>query len=608
MKKIYIPVLLLSLAFSACSKYLDVVPKEFVREDDIWSDPRNADRALATLYSAQTGLQQDIDAIGDEAKNHYEDAWQPIFNSGSWGITNNPMDGWSRYVDIRRANQFIANIEQVKLQGDDQISYYQPRLSRYKAEARVLRAEFYFDLYKRYGGVPVITTVLDLNEEGSTMMPRNAADEVVDFMAKECDTAATELPLQYPDNELGRMTKGAALALKSRILSYAASPLFNGNTWYAGIKNNDGKQLFNPVYDKEKWKKAADAAKAVLDLGVYSMYNPNPSNPVDNYARLFYTREWNETIIPYSTPDNYVYEAFHLPGGRDIGGGGFMAPLQGMVDSYEMNNGYPINEPGSGYTASGFWSGQLWDATRFVDVTGVSNMYKNRDPRFYASIFFTGGVWVYDRINRQLKFYYWGNSQARSDGWDNPGTHPETGYNIRKWNTPEINLRAGTGTAHRNYPIIRLPEIYLNYAEALNEYLEKPSAEVYNAINAVRDRVSMPHLPIIPSDYTKEGMRKRIQNENRVEFAFEGHRFWDERRWLIGTEMENGPVYGLNARPSVAELQATGLDPNSEEAGKAVFYKVVKVQDRVFLRKHYLMPIGKAELDKNPNLVQNYGW
>ena len=191
-----------------------------------------------------------------------------------------------------------------------------------------------------------------------------------------------------------------------------------------------------------------------------------------------------------------------------------------------------------------------------------------------------------------------------------------TGYGVRKWGSPEVDILNGTGTARRNIPVFRLAEIYLNYAEALNEYLEKPDQRVYDAVNKVRARVQMPALPIKDrtEDLTKEGMRKRIRNERRVELAFESHRFYDVRRWMIAANhngvkgTDNGIVYGMNNRPSQDELEATGLDWKSEAAGVAVFYKRTPMQTRVFQEKHYLFPIPKSEIDKNPNLKQNYGW
>ena len=283
--------------------------------------------------------------------------------------------------------------------------------------------------------------------------------------------------------------------------------------------------------------------------------------------------------------------------------------MQEFVDAYEMKNGYPINVEGSGYVDQGFWNGQLWDGLKFQNVSNLSNMYKNRDPRFYASIFFQYSVWRFDATKRGVRLAWFGSGNGQTDGWatGKSGTNP-LGYNVRKFTSPEFDENAKTGTGKRNFPIFRLGEIYLNYAEAMNEYLGAPDASVYEYINRVRNRVSMPALPILAADNTQEGMRKRIQNERRIELAFESHRFWDVRRWLIAKTVDNGEVHGLNARPSAEELAATGLNVTSEAAGVAVFYKRVVIQTRMFNDKHYLMPIPQTEIDKDPNLVQNYGW
>lgn len=628
MKKIYF-IIIYSLLVTSCD-FLDIVPKEVVMEEDIWNDIKNAEKVLAKLYNAipSETMSDDVWGASDEAWHHWENnnqsSWK--YNTGSWGPTDNPLGNWNwRYQDIRRANLFIEHIESVPLQGDQQ-EYYQVRIPVFKAEARFLRAFYYFDLLKRYGAVPLITeSIKDINNTTSTLIERNSVDEIVQFIVNECDDIKRTLKVDYTDepSQTGRVTRGAALALKSRTLLYAASPLFNGNKLYENITKQDGTPLFSTNYDQEKWKKAADAAEellALVDQDVYELYQPNPDNPVDNYAQLFYTREWKETILAYSQGNGNGYEIGHFPNGYPFNGQGKMSVLQELVDAYETNTGFPIDDPRSGYTEKGFWDGVMWDGIEFSDVHNVSNMYFNRDPRFYASIYFQYCNWVLSRHKRPVKFAYYGNRNFNnddSDAWPwSMGTHNMTGYGVRKWGSPEVDILNGTGTARRNIPVFRLAEIYLNYAEALNEYLEKPDQRVYDAVNKVRARVQMPALPIKDrtEDLTKEGMRKRIRNERRVELAFESHRFYDVRRWMIAANhngvkgTDNGIVYGMNNRPSQEELEATGLDWKSEAAGVAVFYKRTPMQTRVFQEKHYLFPIPKSEIDKNPNLKQNYGW
>ena len=604
----------------SCKKYLNVVPTELVTQDAVFSNIQNAEDAWAHLYKSLNnndvqfihGGGTILGACTDECKNHWENVPELSFNSGAWNATNNSLDIWgSAYQYIRSANIFLASIDKTPIPAS-RSDYYAPRIPAYKAEARFLRANQYFELFRRYGAVPLVNTVLATTDPAATSTSRNTVDEVVKFITSECDAIAEILPVNYGSGsaDYGRITKGAALALKARTLLYAASPLFNGNTMYAGVKNTDGTQLFPQAYDNNKWLLAANAAKAVLDLNAYSLSNPNPSNPVDNYAQLFFTRNYNEIILPLIISSNRDFEGTYMPNGRDgnaVNGNGKMSVFQELVDAYEMNNGRPITDAQSGYQTTGYWNGQLWDGVRNTSVSNISNMYKNRDPRFYATIFFQYDVWNYTNNARPLKFAWFGNNGGGCDGWPKPGTNCETGYNWRKWADPAVNLK-GNGSANRNFPLIRLAEIYLIYAEAMNEYLSAPNSDVYNAVNAVRSRVSMPGLPIIAADNTKEGMRKRIQNEKRVEFAFENQRFWDVRRWLIAKTVDNGNMHGMNARPTPEELNSTGLDANSEAAGVAVFYKTVVDQTRVFADRHYLMPIPQTEINIDPALVQNYGW
>lgn len=621
-KLLFHGLLLLWITAISCKKYLDVVPKEIVTEKDIYDNINTAERAWANMYtslntsSANIYTNTVLGACTDECKNHWENVAELKFNSGAWGPTDNSLGNWgTAYQFIRRANIFLKNIDKTPIP-QDRMEYYSARIPQYKAEVRFLRAKLYFELLRSYGAVPLLgddVTDVSVNIPDALNI-RKPVMEVVDYIVTELDQVAPVLPIDYTDNpgETGRITRGAAMSLKAITLLYAASPLFNGNTLYAGVKNMDGTQLFPQTYDKEKWKKAADAAKAVLDMNVYALNNPNPSNPIDNYARLFFSREYKETILSYLMGSTRDLDQNLQPNGQDAqsaGGFGKFSVLQEMVDAYEMKNGLVITDPNSGYTKDGFWDGPLWDGKSFRQAKNISNMYRNRDPRFYASINFQYAFWDSANHRRPLKYAYFGNNGGASDGWPKSGTNCESGYNWRKWCDPGVNLR-GSGNGNRNYPVIRLAEIYLIYAEAMNEYLESPDQEVYDAVNKIRARVSMPGLPVSgTNDNTKVGMRKRIQNEWRVEFAFEGKRFWDVRRWLIAKNVDNGDVHGMNARPTSAELQATGLDVGSEAAGLAVFYKLTTIQRRVFTDRHYLMPIPQTEIDKgNGKLVQNLGW
>ncbi|PWG81833.1 RagB/SusD family nutrient uptake outer membrane protein [Pararcticibacter amylolyticus] len=613
---------LVIVSLSSCEKFLDVVPSELVTDDQVWGNINNANGVLANLYSQIQGVldvngyTDEITAATDETFHHWGAGYYPLYyNNGAWHAANNPYDNWdASYQKIRKANLFLENIDKVPVAGE-QASFYATVIPRYKAEARFLRSLFYFELLRRYGGVPIITQSYEAAEADQLRIPRASVDEVVNFIVSECEEISETLPVSYEDANLGRVTKGAALALAARTLTYAASPLFNGNTLYASVKNPDGGAIFSQSYDKEKWKRAADAAKKVIDLNIYHLNTIN-GDPVNSYARVFNTRNWTEVIFARVIANTKNIEMELLPYGGEFGGWGKYSILEELVDSYEMNNGYPINHPNSGYQEDGFWSGDMDGidgvSGRRIHLENISNRYKNRDPRFYASISFQGSKWAtHNTNNMPIWLAWWGANGGTSQGWPKPtGTFPISGYNVRKWLDPNVDMNNywGSPDAQRNDPVIRMAEVYLNYAEALNEYYDGPTPEAFAAVNEVRKRAGMPQLPVIAEDNTKEGFRKRIQNENRIEFAFESHRFWDVRRWLIGTQVDNGPVHGLNARPTTEELKSTGLDVNSKEAGLALFYKTVVIQTRVFQPKHYLFPIPQSEMEVNRQLVQNYGW
>lgn len=608
------------LAASSCKKFLDVVPSELVTSDQVWGNINNANGVLANLYSKMPGTLADgwtdeICAATDECYHHWGAGFYPLYyNTGAWNAANNPYDIWAgSYQNIRQCNLFLENIDNVPVP-ENQQSYYATVLPRYKAETRVLRAFFYFELFRRYGAIPILTRSYAASEAGEMQMPRLPVDSVVNFIARECEQSAELLPVNYTDGDLGRITKGGALALATRTLAYAASPLFNGNPLYQDIKNPDGTPLFSQMADKEKWKRAADEALKVLNLNVYTL-NTVSGDPINSYSRVFNTRNWDEIIVAKQQSNSKNIENECLPYGGWFGGWGKYSILQEFVDAYEMNNGYPIHEPSSGYDSVGTWSGDIFGADGYsenVHFDDISKMYKNRDPRFYATVTFQGSKWaIRHTANTPVWMSWWGSNGGTSQGWPkSTGTYPVSGYNPRKWIAPDVDMLNywTSPDAKRNDPVIRLPEIYLIYAEALNEYNQGPTIEAFNAINKVRARVNMPALPVIADDNTLAGFRARVQNENRVEFAFESHRFWDVRRWMIGTIVDNGPVHGLNARPTTEELQSSGFDVNSKEAGLSVFYKRVVIQTRVFQPKHYLFPIPQTEIEVNHQLVQNYGW
>lgn len=679
-----------STMLSSCD-YLDIMPAEITTEDKIFQDITLAQQDLGSMYHdiLKWTLQNKDDRIlrdgpfnwtgcaGDEMIDHWgTTAPTTYFKLGGLTTSYNPLGDWSwNYALIRKATNFINKIESVPLTQSQQQTYG-IKVKQFKQEARFLRAYMYFDLLRQYGAVPLITEVQDISDIEGSKVPRDPVDKIVQFICDELDEAASAesaLPDNWTDDtNYGRISKAACLALKARTLLYAASPLYNGNTLYKDIKNEDGTQLFPQTYDKELWKKAADAAQAAINccLGAGISMSQDGANPINKYEKIFYANTHNPEFILASIQTYGVYEDVSCNShAEDKGGWGRFSIMQNQVDAYETATGHmpflmdeegcilydekgnPQINPESDYKETGFshveqlWDGSTWQPCTNVykDLNGgivkdfgeydLYNMYVNRDPRFYASLTFQGAKFrnTKEGLERCYHFAFWRNQERYGywwvDGYPNVNTNNETGYGVRKFMNPEADIKNWIGTSS-NYPLFRLAELYLIKAEALNEYYDTPNQEMYEAINQIRNRVDMPNLPITSEDQTKIGMRKRIRNERRVELFFEGHRFWDVRRWMVGDRCFGIPNYRMNAQPSEEEimdkakelgyvsLTEYAADPNyaeqrvwdSRKVGLQIYYKRTVDVNCVFSDKMYLFPIPQSDINKNRKLIQNYGW
>ena len=367
--------------------------------------------------------------------------------------------------------------------------------------------------------------------------------DVVDFITKECDEAANDLeltPWRNVNDALGHATKGAALALKSRTLLYAASPLY--------VAFGDINEANKPS-DAALWKVAADAAKAVIDLNQYQL--------ADNYGDLFKNDFKNKEYIfvrRYTANTNLERSNFPV----SFGGEGGTCPSQNLVDDYEMLDGTPFD-----------WNRPARAAQPFV----------NRDKRLEATILTNMASFK----NKKVETFPGG-----ADASPIPNA-TKTGYYLRKFLNEDVNIQTGGSSSGHVVPLFRLAEIYLNYAEALNEYdPTNPDIAVY--LNKIRNRASLPN---VPSGLSQEQMRKVIQHERRIELAFEEHRFWDVRRWKIASSTLGAPVKGIQ----IARKPTGGFT-----------YQPVEVEQRVFQPKMYWYPIPQSELLKLTKWEQNNGW
>ncbi|RIV27843.1 RagB/SusD family nutrient uptake outer membrane protein [Fibrisoma montanum] len=498
----------------------------------------------------------------DEAEHTLETSNVQKFNNGSWNAIDNPENLWGNlYRGIRKANQFLVatdsiNLDQFRLDpAPTAQTTYQNRLNdirRWKYEARFLRAYFYFELVKRYGGVPLFTKTLTLDENFAAVK-RNTLAECISFITTECDSAARNLPVTYPATDLGRATRGAALSLKSRVLLYAASDLFNTSSWAGGYNNPELITL--PAGDRAaRWKAAADAAKAVIDLAGtgYTLHN--------NYRNLFITNSYTlpEVIYARRNGASNEFERANYPIGYDLGNSG-TTPSQNLVDAYEMSNGTRFD-----------WNNPVHAA----------NPYANRDPRLGLNIILNNSSYKGRPV------------EAWIGGRDGRGVvnATRTGYYLKKYVNENLNLLLNNTSVY-SWNIFRLPEIFLNYAEALNEYAPG-NADIKTFVDRVRTRAGVA-LPALPAGLSQAEMRERIRNERRVELAFEDHRGWDVRRWMIGPQTLGAPLMGVEiTRRTDGTFQ----------------YKPVEVEKRVFEPKMYLYPIPQGELNASKGLVQNPGW
>lgn len=547
----------ISIAFtlSSCNGFLDREEDSFIDKTATFDSYNRTKQYLTYAYTLlPDGLNRFsreamLASATDDAEFAIESAEIQQFNNGSWNALNNPDDVWNRYFSgISKCCTLLENTDHVnldisRLDPDKQVEYANSLkdIRMWRAEARFLRAYFHFELLKRYGPIPIVTSTLSINGNYENT-PRPTMKEVVDFIAKECDIAADTLeltPWRNVNDAFGRATKGAALALKSRLLLYAASPLY--------VDFGDTNETNKPT-DVALWKSAADAAKAVIDLNQYEL--------ASSYADLFKNDFQNkEYIFVRRYAANSDFEKSNFP--VSFGGQGGTNPSQNLVDDYEMLDGTPFD----------------WN-----DPAKAAQPFENRDARLGATILMNMAPFK----GKKVATYPEG-----ADASPNPNA-TKTGYYLRKFLNEDVNIQTGGSSSGHVVPLFRLAEIYLNYAEALNE-CDPTNPDIALYLNKVRNRASLPNV----SALSQEQMRAVIQHERRVELAFEEHRSWDVRRWKIASSTLGAPLMGVQI-----ERKPLG----------GYTYMPVKVEQRVFQPKMYWYPIPQSEVLKLKQWKQNNGW
>jgi len=499
----------ISIAFtlSSCNGFLDREEDSFIDKTATFDSYNRTKQYLTYAYSLlPEGLNRFsrealLASATDDAEFAIESADIQQFNNGSWNALNNPDDVWNRYFSgISKCCTLLENTNHVnldisRLDPDKQVEYANSLkdIRMWRAEARFLRAYFHFELLKRYGPIPIVTSTLSINGNYENT-PRPTMKEVVDFIAKECDIAADTLeltPWRNVNDAFGRATKGAALALKSRLLLYAASPLY--------VDFGDTNEANKPT-DVALWKLAANAAKAVIDLNQYEL--------ASSYGDLFKNDFQNkEYIFVRRYAANSDFEKSNFP--VSFGGKGGTNPSQNLVDDYEMLDGTPFD----------------WN-----DPAKAAQPFANRDARLEATILMNMAPFK----GKKVATYPEG-----ADASPNPNA-TKTGYYLRKFLNEDVNIQTEGSSSGHVVPLFRLAEIYLNYVEALNE-CDPTNPDIALYLNKVRNRASLPNV----SALSQEQMRAVIQHERRVELAFEEHRSWDVRRWKIASSTLGTPLMGV---------------------------------------------------------------
>lgn len=607
-------IVVITAFFTSCESYLDKKGDESMTFEKIWTNRTYIEKYYGDVWSYV--LKDDDFLYGhpfigasDDVMLKYTNKGYILMNMGTWGPSSVPNSStmWPQfYKGIREANIFLANVDSCS---DTQVSV--DDIKHWKADIRFVRAYMYFCLYRTYGpSVLLGDELVDITSKNYSY-ERSSLEECEAYIESELNDIVEDLPLSILQSDVqnfGKPTRGTCLALIGRLKLYAARPLYNGCDLYKNVQNKDGKKLFPQSYDQGKWIAAAAANKALITLSevnsnLYSLITN--TNPALAYQKVF-VDDWNSELIFARYNSRAYAQRFFTPavvGGLCYGASG---PTQSMVDSYAMSNGrYPITgyhsngtpiiDPASGYSENGFST-----YTHPIDGTkgalNTYNMYVNREPRFYASVVWSGDWWPYTGANHLVCFAHGGNSGPIPTRHD----YPLSGYLNRKFVNPSVNTSAGSwGTI--TWPVIRLAEIYLNYAEALNEY-DPSNADIYTYLNKVRTRAGLPNIetvyPEVANGANQEKMRELIHRERQVELYFEGHRYFDTRQWMIATTVNNGPVYGMDVNAVTKDANVTPSD----------YWVRTVIETRVFTKKHYLFPISQTEISKNPNLVQNYGW
>lgn len=656
MKKILLYIFLPIVAggmFSSCADYLDV--------DKYFYDQLSIDSAFSKRKYVDGWLSNAFEPIQYITEGEGMRRWMSDdivkyegrdYQNGNYSATTNNGDSENllckAYEAVRKASTFIDNVDRCG-------ELTEVEKADMKGQMRFIRAYAYWSLIRHFGPVPLIPEHgLDVSlsyEELS--LPRASLDEIVAFIDQDLVVAARSLPMVRTVNNMGRPTRGAALALRARILLWVASPLMNGNRDLFNVKDNHGRQLVPQEYDESKWAKAAAAAKEVMDLGIYELYTIEPSPDTPEYERPPYNAEFSDKNFPDGWADVDPYLSYKsifdgtiigsknpeliftrtsrgneqinhwvsncMP--RTLSGSNLIGVSQKQVDAYYMDNGQTIQEAEAtgyykedGFTTS---SNPLNEGGAPFLPANVSWQYAHREPRFYASIAYCGSIWVCASANeaqyRNKQIFYYRDLNDGKQGFKEDC--PLTGIGFKKFVNDEDAFTQGGYRMDKTENTIRYAEMLLIYAEALNELtpgksytveryngetmtVQRDVNEMRSAMKPIRMRAGVPDFDDVVYA-NQELFRTALKRERQIELVGENcFRYYDLRRWKDALLEENQPLMGCNINISddVTRVQE--------------FYRptVVASMPKVFTQKMYLWPFPVKEMKRNVNLTQNPGW
>ncbi|WP_158856095.1 RagB/SusD family nutrient uptake outer membrane protein [Lunatibacter salilacus] len=622
--------LLLVFSSASCGDFLDVIPDNIAVIEDAFQTRESTLRFLATLYAylpPYNGTSNPALVAGDEVfvNDNVSRTWAGRrINRGGQNVVDPALGYWGNngtvrnlFVALRDCNILLENLDRPFNLTDSERTIW-------AAEAKFLKAYFHFYLMRMYGPIPVIRENIEVSSGAEAVrVKREPIDDVVNYIVEILDEAIPNLPLVIEDRalELGRGTAVAAAMLKAQVLVTAASPLFNGNTDYANFVDKEGNPLFNITSDNSKWDLASVACKEAIDIAhqaghlLYTFPNA-PLSWSDTTVRKLsvrgsITERWNEEIIWASGTSavgglqglSQAKIAIGLTAENRESTQSYWGPPLHVAEQFYSENGVPINED------KDFDYGNRYAVTtagpdhRHYVRTGfqTAKLNLNRELRYYASLGFDGGVWFGHGVTNDLNALVVEGKRGQRAGRLDETRYTQSGYwakklvyyqNVQQTSTNSYSIRSYP------FPLMRLGDLYLLYAEALNESSGPTAA--YEWIDKVRERAGLngvleswsAHSNNPSKPTSQEGLRQIIHDERMIELIFEGHRFWDLRRWKKSIDFLNRDIQGWNIEGDNTET----------------YYNVITYGKHNFLNRDYLWPIAEFDIISNNNLVQNPGW